>query len=105
MWTFYSSECRIFHLFRRVLSSLLPLRSVGRSNFDKGLHNLITLIPKRHRIMIEMKLLCCIMESTVDSKSSVGDRVKTKVAITVGILKYDGGKNMTMELKIFNLIV
>ena len=51
------SECHIFHLFRCVLSSLLPLRSVGRSNFDKGLHNLITLIKKRHKIIIEMKLL------------------------------------------------
>ena len=29
-----------------VLSSLLPLRSVGRSNFDNGLHDLITLIKK-----------------------------------------------------------
>ena len=28
------------------LSSLLPLRSAGRSNFDKGFHNLITLIEK-----------------------------------------------------------
>ena len=61
------SECQIFNLFRCVLSSLLPLRSVGRSNFDKVLHNLITLIQKRHKIMIEMKLLCCIMKSTVDS--------------------------------------
>ena len=52
------SDCQIFYLFRCVLSSLLPLRSVGRSNFDKGLHNLITLIQKRHKIMIEMKLLC-----------------------------------------------
>ena len=43
------SECQIFHLFRCVLSYLLPLRSVGRSNFDKGLHNLITLIQKRHK--------------------------------------------------------
>ena len=40
------SECQIFHLFRCVLSSLLVLRSVGRSNFDKGLHNLIMLIQK-----------------------------------------------------------
>ena len=40
------SECQIFHLFRCVLSSLLPLRSVVRSNFDKGLHHLITLIKK-----------------------------------------------------------
>ena len=61
------SECQLFHLFRCVLSSLLPLQSVGRSNFDKGLHNLITLIQKRHKIMIETKLLYCIMESTVDS--------------------------------------
>ena len=40
------SECHIFYLFRCVLSSLLPLRSAGRSNFDNGLHNLITLIQK-----------------------------------------------------------
>ena len=40
------SECQIFHVFRCVLSSLLPLRSFGRSNIDKGLHNLITLIQK-----------------------------------------------------------
>ena len=60
-------ECQNFHLFRCVLSSLLPLRSVGRSNFDKRLHNIITLIQKRHKIMIEMNLLCYIMESTVDS--------------------------------------
>ena len=40
------SECHIYYLFRCVLSSLLPLRSVGRSNFDKGLHNLITFIKK-----------------------------------------------------------
>ena len=51
------TECQIFHLFCCFLSSLLPLRSVGRSNFDKGLHSLITLIQKRHKIMIEMKLL------------------------------------------------
>ena len=37
-------DCQIFYLFRCVLSSLLPMRSVGRSNFDKGLHNLIMLI-------------------------------------------------------------
>ena len=40
------SECQIFYLFRCVLSSVLPLRSVGRSNFDKGRHNLTTLIHK-----------------------------------------------------------
>ena len=57
--------CQIVHLSRGVLSSLLPLRSVGTSNFDQGLHNLITLIQKRHKLMIE--LLYYIMESTVDS--------------------------------------
>ena len=40
------SECQIFYLFRCVLSSVQPLRSVGRSNFDKGRHNLTTLIYK-----------------------------------------------------------
>ena len=68
----YSSECQIFNLFCRVLSSLLPLRSVGRSNFDKCLHSLITLIQKRHKIISKkrnkkMKLLYYKMESTVDS--------------------------------------
>ena len=63
----YPSECQIFYLFRCVLSSLLPLRSVGRSNFDKGLHSLQTLIKKRHEIIIKMKLLFYKMESTVDS--------------------------------------
>ena len=58
------SVCQIIHLFRCVLSSLLPLRSVRRSHFDKGLLNFITLIQLRHLIMI---LLYCIMESTVDS--------------------------------------
>ena len=43
------SKCQIFHLFSCTLSSMLPLRSVGRSNFDKGLHSLITLIQKRHK--------------------------------------------------------
>ena len=47
----------MFNLFRCVPSSLLPLRSVGRSNFDKGLHNSITLIKKRHKIIIKMKSL------------------------------------------------
>ena len=61
------SECQIFYLFRCVLSSLLPFRSVGRSNFDNGFHNLITLIEKRHRIIIKVKLLYYKMQSTVDS--------------------------------------
>ena len=43
------SECQIFNLFRCVLSSVLPLRSVGRSNFDKGRHNLTTLIHKKNK--------------------------------------------------------
>ena len=41
------SERQIFNLFRCVLSSVLPLRSVGRSNLDKGRHNLTTLINKK----------------------------------------------------------
>ena len=44
-------ECLIICLFPSVVSSLLHLRSVGRSNFDKGLHILITLIQKRNRII------------------------------------------------------
>ena len=36
----------IFYLFCCVLYSLLPWRSVGRLNFDKGLHILIMLIQK-----------------------------------------------------------
>ena len=39
---------------------MLPFRSVGRSNFDKGLHDLIMLIKKRYKTMIEVKLLCYI---------------------------------------------
>ena len=44
-------------MFHYVLSSLLPWQSVGRSNFDKGLHSLITLIEKRHKIIIKVELL------------------------------------------------
>ena len=36
---------------QQVLSSVLSWRSVGRSNFDKGLHNLTMLIQKRHILM------------------------------------------------------
>ena len=50
-------ECQIFHLFLCVLSSVLPLRGVGRSNFDKGLHNLTTLIQKTTYINEN----CCII--------------------------------------------
>ena len=41
----------------------------------------------------------------VGDKSSVGDSVATKVAITVGVGKYNLEKRMTLELEIFNLIV
>ena len=51
-----------------VLYSLLPYRSVGRSNFDKGSQILITLIEKKtHKIIIQMKLLHHKIESTVGS--------------------------------------
>ena len=55
------------HEFCCVLSSLLPLRSIGRSNFDKDLHNLITLIKKEKIHRKIMTLLYYIMESNVDS--------------------------------------
>ena len=41
----YAYPCRNW-TFRCVHSSVQPLRSVGRSNFDKGRHNLTTLIQK-----------------------------------------------------------
>ena len=37
-------KCQIFYLLRCFLSSMLPLRSVGRSNFLRGCVNLTTLI-------------------------------------------------------------
>ena len=40
---------------------MLPLRSVGRSNFDKGLHSLATLIKKRHISMRTAVLYIYIM--------------------------------------------
>ena len=57
------SECQIFYLFRCVLSTLLPLRSVGRSNFDKSRHNLTALIKKTTFIN---ELLNYIIGSTVE---------------------------------------
>ena len=55
-WVRDLASVRFSHLFRCVLSSVLPLRSVGRSNFDKGLNNLTTLIQKRH-----INENCCII--------------------------------------------
>ena len=48
VWIQIRARVRFFYLFRSVLS-LLPWRSVGRSNFDRGLHkfNNVNLI-KRH---------------------------------------------------------
>ena len=40
--------------------------------------------------------------SNVGDKSSIGDRVTTKVAITVGVGKYNGGKMIILVLEIFN---
>ena len=48
----------------KIISSVLPLRSVGRSNFDKGWHNLTTLIQNPTFIN---ELLNYIMVSTVDN--------------------------------------
>ena len=50
------SERMIFNLFRCDHSSLLPWRSVLRSNFDRGLHNLIVLTKKRS-MNLKVKLL------------------------------------------------
>ena len=43
------SDGQIFYFFRHVLSSVLPCRSVGRCNFDRGLHN-NNVDSKRHEI-------------------------------------------------------
>ena len=51
----YIYVCKIFSLFRCVLSSLFPLRSVGRSNFDSGLHNIIMLIEKNDILITKNK--------------------------------------------------
>ena len=48
--------CQIFDLFRCVLSSLLHLRGVGWSNFDKGLRNLTTYIKNTTQINDVAKL-------------------------------------------------
>ena len=51
------ASVRFFSLFRCVHSFLLTRRSEGRSNFDKGLPNLITLIQKRHKNCIYIKTI------------------------------------------------
>ena len=47
-------ECQIFNLFFCILSSLLPWRSIGICNIDRGLHNFIMLIKKQRK----NKILC-----------------------------------------------
>ena len=64
-WVRVLASVIFFHLFRCVLSSVLPLRSVGRSNFDKGLHNLTTLIQKRHILMRTAVLYIYIYDNRV----------------------------------------
>ena len=54
-------ECQIFYLFRCVLSSMLPRRDVGRSNFDRGLLKLIMLFREN-----DVKNTMSNIESTVD---------------------------------------
>ena len=53
----HSQRVSDFYLFRCVLSSMLPLRSVGRSNFVRVCVNLTTLIKKRH-ILMRTAVLC-----------------------------------------------
>ena len=45
-WVRLLASVKFFYLFRCVHSSVQPLRSVRRSNFDKGRHNLTILIQK-----------------------------------------------------------
>ena len=45
-WVRLLASVKFFYLFRCVHSSVQPLQSVGMSNFDKGRHNLTTLIKK-----------------------------------------------------------
>ena len=49
---------------------MLPLRSVGRSNFDKGLHSLTTLIKKRHTLMRNSVLYIYIYMWELTKKTS-----------------------------------
>ena len=61
------------------LSSVLPLRSVGRSNFDKGLHILTTtLIQKRH-IIIRTAILYNEINSGQIMKKTLSNNMSRKV--------------------------
>ena len=53
----------------------------------KGLHDLITLIQKRHKIMIEIKLLYYIIESAVDSYENISNINKTACRLKVHMKK------------------
>ena len=50
------SKCQIGRLFRHVLSSVIPWRSIGRSNFNSGLHNLMMLNQKRQKYNYHIKI-------------------------------------------------
>ena len=63
IYIYIPASVRFFYLFRCVLSSVLPLRSVGRSNFDKGRHNLTTLIHIKTKLYLNMNYIYIITES------------------------------------------
>ena len=39
----------LWKLAKSFICSLLPWQSIGRSNFDRGLHNLMMLFQERHK--------------------------------------------------------
>ena len=59
-WVRVLASVRFFHLFRCVLSYVLSLRSVGRSNFVRVCINLTTLIKKQKKTTY-FNENCCIM--------------------------------------------
>ena len=73
------SECQIFHVFRCVLSSMLPLRSDRRSNFDKGLHILTTTLIKKRHIIIRTAILYNEINSGQIMKKTLSNNMSRKV--------------------------
>ena len=55
----------------------MPLRSVGRSNFDKGLHNLATLIKKQTKKHILIRT--AILYTYINSKKYIRETLYTHI--------------------------
>ena len=58
----------IHHVYVYIYSSVQPLRSVGRSNFDKGTHSLTTLIKKNRHILMKAAILLYGINWTINKK-------------------------------------